>query len=473
MAQRVEMAGLKTYIESFEGKPVLVYGMGRTGISSVKALKKAGAQVVAGDDSPDFPENLKMPDVGILQPDEDFSRFAFLLLSPGVPYTHPQPHRVVKAAQGAGIEVIGDIELWHRANPGIKTIGITGTNGKSTTTSLTHHILQTCGVKAAFGGNIGNPVFEMKKPGKDGAAVLELSSFQIDLCPSFRPDIAVLLNLSSDHIDRHGSMENYAAVKERLMEGTGTGIVDIDDEYTRAIYERAVERGERRMIAVSTLKTPAGGVYVKDGVLYDAMDGDPFSVGDLKEIRALQGAHNHQNAACSYAAVRLWGVDPGAIYGALQTYPGLQHRQYLVRAINGVAYLNDSKATNAAASAMALSCRQNIYWIVGGRQKDGGLEGLQPFTGRIKHAFLIGESADDFAKWFDTYGVAYTRSFTLDNAVEQAHSMAQDNRGQPGGAGVVLLSPACASFDQYKSFEDRGAHFTRLVEALPEEDGSV
>ena len=463
------MTGLSSYIRNFGDKPVLVYGMGVTGVSVVRELMKAGVQIVAGDDSEQALDSLKKLGVEILGEDEDFSRFAFLLLSPGVPLTHPEPHRVVLSAQDVGLEIIGDVELWARTSPACKTIGITGTNGKSTTTSLIHHILKTCGVDTAFGGNIGNPVFEMEGPGEGGVSALELSSFQIDLCPTFRPDISVLLNLSPDHIDRHGSMAHYAEVKGRLMEGPGIGVVDIDDEHTLAIYEAAKEQGVRQMIAVSTLKALEGGVYVKDGFLYDHRDDDVITVGDLSEIKTLKGNHNHLNAACSYAASCVVGLEPADIYAAMQDFPGLQHRQFLTRTINGVGYINDSKATNAAASAMALACQQNIYWIVGGKPKETGLAGLEGFTDKIKHAFLIGESSDDFAKWFQSYGVDFSRCFTLENALVKAHKLAQENRGQPGGTGVVLLSPACASFDQYKNFEDRGAHFTDLVNDLPEE----
>ncbi|MCB1782438.1 MAG: UDP-N-acetylmuramoyl-L-alanine--D-glutamate ligase [Alphaproteobacteria bacterium] len=470
------MTGLKAFVETLKGKPVAVFGMGITGLSVVKALKKAGAKIVAGDDHPESVETLKKLNIEILGniEDRDFSKFAFLLLSPGVPLTHPQPHPVVSAAQEAGIEVIGDVELWHRCYPDVKTIGITGTNGKSTTTSLTHHILKEGGLKTVFGGNIGNPVFEMKVPAKEGVVVLELSSFQIDLCPEFRPDIAILLNLTPDHIDRHGTMENYAAVKARLLEGTKgertlTGIIDVEDTLTQKIYEAALETGARRLLPVSTAKVLESGIYVQEGVLYDATGEGILKVGDLEEIKSLKGLHNHQNAACAYAAARAAGMAPLDIFAAMQSYPGLQHRQFLVRTINGVAYVNDSKATNAAASAMALACRQNIYWIVGGRKKETGLDGLEIFASNIKHAFLIGESSEDFAKWFETYGVDFTRCFTLENAILKAHAIAQENRGQPGGAGSVLLSPACASFDQYKNFEHRGDHFTDLVEKLTEE----
>jgi UDP-N-acetylmuramoylalanine--D-glutamate ligase len=292
--------------------------------------------------------------------------------------------------------------------------------------------------------------------------------------PEFRPDISVLTNITPDHLDRHGTFEKYAEVKSSLFivkEGDAkkTGIICTDDEYGQKIFHNAKEAGGK-VIEVSTLKTLNDGVYIDKSHLFDAQnDGEPLDIGDVSDILSLKGVHNHQNGACAYSVAKVLGIDADKIFAAMKTFPGLEHRQYLIRTLNGVGYINDSKATNAAASAMALGCRNNIYWIVGGRKKKTGLEGLETYFKSVKHAFLIGESADDFADWLDKYGVEYTRSITMDRAVEDAHNMAQENRGQPGGAGVVLLSPACASFDQFSSFEDRGNAFTKLVQDLPED----
>lgn len=470
------MVDLEKLAHSLGGKPVLVFGLGVSGLSLVKALVKAGVGVVAGDDNPQSLQAMEGLGIEILDlsAEHEFSRFAFVILSPGVPLTHPQPHAVVVAARQAGVEIIGDIELFHRYAPRCRTIGVTGTNGKSTTVSLIYHILKACGIKADLGGNIGRPVFDLNIRSKNYVAVLELSSFQIDLCPTFRPDISVILNLSPDHIDRHGTMENYAEVKgcvceiSRDMKDKGTVVIASDDEYCQKILDRARGYNLRDVIEVSTVQKPQGGVYIQDNILFDHTDAVLLEVGNMQEISSLKGVHNHQNAACAYAAARACGLAPEEIFAAMKTFPGLQHRQFLVRTMNGVAYVNDSKATNAAATAMALGCHNNIYWIVGGRKKKTGLQGLEGFFTHIKHAFLIGESADDFSTWFDQYGIEYTKSITLQAAVSQAHYMAQENRGQPGGAGVVLLSPACASFDQFKSFEDRGNVFIKLVEELEE-----
>ncbi len=466
------MSEIKDFVKSLNGKPVLIFGLGRSGMSCVKALQKAGANIVVGDDNPANLEDLK--DIKILDTaHDDLSKYAYLVLSAGIPLTHPTPHDIVVKAKLAGLDIICDIELFAHIYPDIKTIGVTGTNGKSTTATLMHHILNDCGVTAQLGGNIGTPVFDFDMDNKDQWIVLEMSSFQIDLCPEFRPDIAVILNITPDHLDRHGTMDNYMEVKERISELSknsdyNSAIICSDDPYTQKIYDRAKELGLREVIEVSTLKSMIGGVYVQGDILFDETGDSPIEVGDLSSISNLLGIHNYQNAACAYAAMIKIGLEQGNIWESFQTFAGLNHRQYHVRTINGVDYINDSKATNAASTAVALGCRENVYWIVGGRQKKTGLEGLEEFFPHIKHAFLIGESTEDFADWLGKYGVEYSRCYELEAAVTKAHLIAQENRGQPKGAGVVLLSPACASFDQFKSFEDRGDEFAKIVKALEE-----
>ena len=373
-----------------------------------------------------------------------------LVLSPGIPLTHPQPHEVVSKAEKAGLEIICDIELFFRIHPGLKSVGITGTNGKSTTVSLLSHILSEAGIKNALGGNIGTAIFDLKVGGKAKPEwmILELSSYQIDLCPNFRPDISAVLNITPDHIDRHGSVENYAAVKERIFEPKqgetpGVAIICNDDEYTKEMLIRAKATNAREIIEVSYQAAP--------------------------NVNTLKGDHNIQNMACASAAAEKIGLSQQQIQKGIESFPGLNHRQYLVRTINGVGYVNDSKATNAASVATALECQNNVYWIVGGRKKKTGLAGLEKFFDHINHAFLIGETTEEFTEWFNQYGIEYSRCYTLENAVGQAHAMAQAGRGKPGGTGVVLLSPACASFDQYESFEKRGEHFSELVEGLTED----
>lgn len=462
------MIDLSQLAKTVGDRAVLVFGLGRTGTSLLKALRASGIRVVVGDDNP---ERLDGLDAEILTDyDQDYSNFGLVLLSPGVPFTHPEPHRVVRNAQQAGIEVICDVELFFRYAPPCRTVAVTGTNGKSTTVSLISHIFSICKKKVELAGNIGRPVFDIELVSEDVTIVLELSSFQIDLCPTFRPDVSVILNVTPDHLDRHGTIENYAAVKERICEGPGRLIIASDDDFTKAMLTRAKAVGVRKIYEVSTISVLEKSIYVTDGTLFDGTGDVLMEVGSIESIPSLVGGHNYQNTACAYAAAHASGLAMEEIFAAIKTFPGLQHRQYLVRTINGVAYVNDSKATNAAAAAMALGCRQNIYWIVGGRKKKNGLEGLEEFFQHIKHAFLIGESTEDFSYWFDQYGMVYTKCFTLERAIACAHEMAQENRGQPGGAGVVLLSPACASFDQFKSFEDRGERFLALVQQL--DDGA-
>ena len=462
------MINVKNYVKTLEGKPVAVFGLGASGLSCVRALVASGASVTAWDDRAETHKAAK-ENGAKTQPvtADNINSFAALVLAPGVPLHGDNPHPVALAALSAGVEIIGDIEILHRSKQGRKTIGVTGTNGKSTTVTLIAHILKTCGVGMALGGNIGTPVLDTKKPATGGAFVLELSSFQIDLSPTFAPDIAILLNVTPDHIDRHGSVEEYAAIKERIFANPkGAAIIGVNDDPSIAIYERLKAQEGKRVIPVCVAEDCENGVYVLDGVLFDAMAGQPQEIGSLNSITTLQGTHNQQNVAAAYAAAKLFDIAPQDILEAIRTYPGLAHRQFPVRVINGVAYINDSKATNAEAAGKALACNKNIYWILGGRPKDGGLSGLEAYTGNIKHAFLIGEAAEEFADWLEKHQIPHHISGDLGTAVLEAHAMAQAARGQPGGGGAVLLSPAAASYDQFRSFEHRGDAFTELVNAL-------
>lgn len=457
------MAGLKTLIQTWDGKPLAVFGLGASGLSVVKAVIKAGGACVAWDDNPESVEKAKGlgADVRELKPSV-LKKCIALLVAPGVPLTHPRPHEVVEVANDAGLEIIGDIELYYRANPQTKFIAVTGTNGKSTTVSLLQHVLQRAGVKSVLGGNVGTPIFDLKPPSKDGVVVLELSSYQLDLCHEFKAHIAALLNITPDHLDRHGTIENYAAVKAKIFRGCDHAVIGMDDEYCASIY-RDLKAEDMHPMPVSVTNDAIKGVCVSEtGNLVLAQGEDTHEIGNMSGISTLNGLHNFQNAAVVYAMLKAYGLDDEAILSAFKTYPGLAHRQYPLRAINGVVYINDSKATNAEAAAKALSSYSNIYWIVGGQAKDGGLEGLEPYLSQVKYAFVIGAAIDQFSAWMERNGVPYNSSRTLDIALSHAHAMAQEHRGQPGGC-TVLLSPACASFDQYPSFEARGDAFEALV----------
>jgi UDP-N-acetylmuramoylalanine--D-glutamate ligase len=469
------MIDVTPFIKTLNGKPVAVFGLGLSGLATINALKAAGASVIAWDDKIPAQQAAEKLGANIMPLDVTaLENCACLILAPGVPYTH-NPHAVVIAAQEAGVEIIGDLEILHRVNHGHKTIGITGTNGKSTTTALTAHILNSAGKTSSMGGNIGKPVLDLDIPKNDGAFVLEISSYQVDLCPTFRPDIAALMNITPDHIDRHGSVEGYAAAKEHMFEGEGLAVIGVDDEPSVTIYEHmlAFETGTRKVVPVSCNRELESGIYVLDGQLYDRMDGAlPLPPISLNGITTLMGTHNHQNAAIAYAICKLCGLKADEILTHIKTYPGLPHRQFTARTINGVAYINDSKATNAVSAGKALASYSNIYWIAGGRPKEGGLNGLENLLSNVKHTFIIGEAMEEFSGWLTLHSAPHTNSGTLQAALAQAHDMAQAARGQPGGAGVVLLSPACASFDQFKSFEERGNVFMNLIMDLREEEAA-
>lgn len=450
------------FVKTLQGKPVAVFGIGKSNLAVVHSLVKAGATVCAGDDNPaNIDEAVKLgAQSGLME--SDFSAYACLILAPGVPLHFPEPHDVVERARTAGIEIICDVEILHRLHHGRQVIAITGTNGKSTTTTLTGHILTSCGIETEIGGNIGAPVLSLEMPPHEGAFVIEMSSYQVDLSPTFAPDIAVHLNLTPDHIDRHGSMEGYYQAKKNLFRGNGAAIIAVDDDGSRRMADEVRAAGQRDVYSVSVTTPVAGGVYVLNGALYDAMFDDARKIADL-DIPTLAGLHNHQNAAAAYAAVRMMGVPPDKIIHAMRSFPGLAHRQYPVCKINDVTYINDSKATNADATARALACYNDIYWIVGGRPKEGGLDGLDSYMSRIRHAFVIGEAMDDFSAWLEARDVAVTRARVLDEATLHAHRLAQSD-----GGGVVLLSPACASLDQFENFEKRGDRFVEIVNFLKE-----
>jgi len=451
---------------AFAGRTVAVYGLARSGISAVRALRAGDADVFAWDDKEPLREAARAAGASATSSAEwPWDRLAAVILSPGVPLTHPKPHEVVQRAKDRGIEVIGDIELFARENLPAPAIAITGTNGKSTTTALIGHILRNAGFDAQVGGNIGNAALELSPPGARTAFVLEMSSYQIDLSPGFRPDVAVLSNITPDHIDRHGTLENYAAVKMRLLKQTrkeGLNVVGVDDSHCAAIFTRLTSNGGAPCVAVSVGKVLGRGVFVLDGVLYDAQNEHAGKVADLAMAPHLPGAHNWQNAALAYAATKPYVKDPHAIAEAICSFPGLAHRIEDVGRIGKVRFINDSKATNADAAERALVCFTDIYWIAGGRPKAGGIVPLEPHFPRIRKAYLIGEAAQDFAA---TLSGRVESEFcgTLEAAVAAA---AADAAASDSRAPVVLLSPACASFDQFKDFEQRGEAFREFVAKL-------
>jgi UDP-N-acetylmuramoylalanine--D-glutamate ligase len=461
-------------LQHLSDKPIAVFGLGRSGLASARALMESGARLWAWDDKKDA--RAKAQDAGIPLVDLyhcNWEEPDFLVLSPGIPLHFPTPHPLVTQAREKGCEIIGDIELIAQAVKSASCVGITGTNGKSTATALVGHILASAGRKVEVGGNIGTPVLELHPLGAGGSYVLEVSSYQLELTPSAPFDVAVLLNIAPDHLERHGSMDNYLAAKKLIFSGTNdpaTAIIGTDDSFSKTIFEEVKKRDRWQAIAISGNHEISGGVYVLDGVLVDDRFGKNSKVLDLASVPSLPGAHNWQNAAAAFVTASVLGLGSDEIAAGLETYKGLAHRQERIGVANGVLYVNDSKATNASAAAKALSCYDTIYWIAGGRTKDAaeqdkscGFEELEPFLGRIRHAFLIGEAAERFAELLGS-SVPLTKSETLDRAVAEAARTAEKERLE--GASV-LLSPACASFDQFDNFEARGEAFRSLVKALP------
>jgi UDP-N-acetylmuramoylalanine--D-glutamate ligase len=457
-------------VTSFAGKTVAVFGLGGSGLASCHALRAGGAEVIAGDDgAAQLAEAAKAGFVTADLRKVSWANFAALVLTPGAPLTHPLPHWSVLAARQAGVEVIGDIELFCRERrrhaPDAPFVAITGTNGKSTTTALVAHLMRVAGYDVQMGGNIGTAILSLQPPRMGRVHVIEMSSYQIDLSPSLDPSVGILLNVSEDHIDRHGTLEHYAAVKERLVAGVqprGTAIVGVDDGWSRNAADR-IEQAGRHVVRISVRNPLADGIYVERETIVRASGGARNEIADIGGVGSLRGLHNAQNAASAAACALALGVSLEVLQQGLRSFPGLAHRMEQVGRRGKVLFVNDSKGTNADAAAHALSSFADIFWIAGGRSKLGGITGLTGFFPRIRKAYLIGEAAAEFAATLGE-AVPHEISETLEVAVANA---ARDAEASSLAEPVVLLSPACASFDQYRNFEIRGTKFRDLVTALP------
>jgi UDP-N-acetylmuramoylalanine--D-glutamate ligase len=429
--------------KAFAGKHYAVYGLARSGLATAKALIASGARVTAWDAKSEARAKAPMGTTLANVDEADLSEFDSIVVTPGLPLNR---HLITRRVRDAGVEIIGDIELFARARPELpahKVVGITGTNGKSTTTALIHHILKTADIPTTMGGNIGLPILAQDPLPEGGVYVLELSSYQIDLTQSLNCDVAVLLNITPDHLDRYDSFEAYAASKARLfemqLETEGhAAVIAEDDDQTRAIASSLGEKG-------FWLRNTLIGVSSSD-------------VGEQVNLPTLQGPHNAQNIACAMAVCRHLGVPYATIVEGLESYPGLPHRMERVREKDGVLFVNDSKATNPTATAPALAAYPSIRWILGGQPKTDNLDECAPHFGHVRSAYTIGEAGELFAKLLGPH-MPVQECNTLENAVIQA---AKDS--QPGD--TVLLSPACASFDQFRDFEQRGNRFRDLVGAL-------
>ncbi len=453
--------------QTFADKSVALFGLGGSGIATALALKAGGAKVTAWDDNPESVAKAEAQGIETRNLREaDWSGFDSFLLSPGVPLTHPKPHWTVDLAHAAKVEIIGDIELFARERkreaPDAPFIAITGTNGKSTTTALIAHVLKSAGRDTQLGGNIGTAVMTLDEPAADKFYVVECSSYQIDLAPGINPTAGILLNLTPDHLDRHGDMAHYADVKTRLVAGSDAAIIGVDDAHCAAIAD-ALESQGRKVVRVSKDKGLENGYFADGSKLIEAKAGKRRVVADLAGIGSLRGRHNAQNALAAFAAARAVGLGYEEIKTGFRSFAGLAHRMEQVGKIGKVLFVNDSKATNAEAAAPALSSFPRIYWIAGGLAKEGGIDALKEYFPRLAKAYFIGEAASQFAAVLGETA-PYEISGTLAAAVEHAaRDAANDNAGET----VVLLSPACASFDQFQNFEKRGDAFRQAVMSLP------
>jgi len=451
-------------VPGFEGRRVAVFGLGRSGITAARALQAGGAIPILWDDgeagrAQAKGEGFTVEDLAAA----DWSDFAALVLSPGAPLTHPRPHWSVDLARAAGVPVLGDIELFARAlaarpqDQRPRVVAITGTNGKSTTTALIGWVLKSAGLTVHVGGNIGVGVLALPEPTPDAVYVIEVSSYQLDLTTTFAPDVAILTNISPDHLDRHGGMDGYVAAKARIFTGQGAdgvALVGVDDTWGQGIASRL----SQRVIAISSNPShPRGEGYV---ALPGAIWSEDRELVNLTAARSLPGRHNAQNAAFAYATARALGIDHGAAVAGLLSFPGLAHRMEAVGRLGYVRFINDSKATNADAARQALASYPSVFWIAGGVPKAGGIADLADLFPRIAKAYLIGDAAPAFAATLADTPHVIAR--TLDAAVAAAAADA----ASAGGDQIVLLSPACASFDQFKDFEARGEAFRAAVLAL-------
>lgn len=434
----------------FQDQQFLVVGLGRNGFAAVDALLNMGARVTAWDDRQDCNQARTHPRLTYASP-TSLQEFDALILSPGIPHHLPQPHPLAALAWASGIPILSDAEMLYRAvrlqGSKARFISVTGTNGKSTTTSLTAHILAHAGYHVAAGGNLGPAALALPLLNDTGIYVLEMSSYMLERLDSYHANAACLLNLTPDHMERHGDMRGYAAAKMHVfdhMTASDCLVVSIDDAETTKIYQDLCLRGVRPLSL--SLDKPA---HLTPALI------------DLTRAQALPGAHNMQNGLAAFAICRFLGATEHQICDGLASFPGLPHRLEIVARIEGVTFINDSKATNADSTAKALQSYDRVIWIAGGQAKTGGIRTLFSLLHRVEKAFLIGEDGPLLAASLDATGVAWENCVTLERAVKQAFAAAKATKTE-----FVLLSPACASFDQFENFEARGTAFRNLAQSL-------
>ena len=452
-------------IKTRRDQKIALFGLGTSGLITARALSASGNEIFAWDDDPiqrkkAKQQNIILEDLYI----SDFANFDALVLAPGVPFTH-QPHAIAKKALLAKTQIIGDVELLIETLPETKFIGITGTNGKSTTTALVGHMLKKAGIKRQIGGNLGPPALSLREPVDGEIIVLEVSSYQLDLTKNASFDIAAFLNLSSDHLDRHGDINNYFKAKSQIFRHCQNSkkrqiaIIGIDDEFGRSLHNEISINPLWQSYPISTSEKLEDGFYVTDEKIYD-MSG--LAICDLRKAKNLLGIHNWQNALAAAAIGYALEIDREIIAESIMSFHGLPHRMERVGTINGITFVNDSKATNLEASERALACYKNIFWIAGGRSKGLDRGGLANCLSNIHHVFLIGESSVEFEKHIHNK-VKTTLCGNLRTAIQEAYNAALVCKNL---SPTVLLSPACASFDQWKNYEARGDAFRQFITSL-------
>jgi len=462
-------------------KKFIVFGLGISGNATVKFLLEQGFEVLAGDDSQssldslnkylETHQNLKT-NLKIIGNFEliDWQNTDCLVLSPGIPLKYPTPHKIVLEANKNNCKIVCDVEILYLFSHSAKFIGITGTNGKSTTTALTGHIFESTKTPNAVGGNIGFAALSLSKLNADENYIIEMSSYQLDLIDKTRFHIADLLNITPDHLDRHKDMAGYVAAKKRIfMNQTKDdfAIIDVDNSKSKAVFEelKINPNFKATLIPISTKHIMEGGVAMIGDIIYNNI-GDSKSVTDLGIRQFLKGEHNAQNIAFAFANCFLSRINEEQIIQAIKTFKGLRHRMQLAGSIDGINFINDSKATNAESTENALKSYQNIYWILGGKAKDSGIVSLEPYFSKIKYAFLIGDASDEFAKTLENK-VEYFKCGDLKTAFEMAYQKAKENSLlDKADEKNIILSPACASFDQWKNFEERGEFFCGLADKI-------
>lgn len=466
-------------IPDVKNKSIGVYGLGVSGMAAAEALVASGANVFTWDENKDARNKTRGSEYLAEHPKQwPWDELSAVVVSPGVPLTHPKPHAIVRKARSTNVPVYGDTELFARAvnampeNARPKIVAITGSNGKTTTTALIGKILVDAGEDAHVGGNIGEAVLSLPPPEKDSIYVLELSSFQLDLTFSLRANVAILLNISPDHIERHGTMDGYLAAKTRIFHNQQVddiAIVGTDDEMLENVATKMRISHPAKFAPISVGSTLGEGAFVLDGQLFHNLEGKTLTAGDISNFSGLRGQHNHQNVAAAMAASVFLGVSPAIAMRAAEKFEALPNRMETVAKIGKVLFVNDSKATNASAAARALSAFKDVFWIAGGKPKDGGVSSLTNDLKNVRSAYLIGEAASDFEQQLRNAAHCILCE-TLDVAVARAYEDALNSDAEDP---VVLLSPACASYDQFKNFSERGAAFRRLADQLPRQNGEA